>query len=319
MKKILILTGDPNSINSEIIFKSWKKIKPSVKRRIIFISNFKLLSAQFKILGYKEKLEKIESIYCSQENLKIKILDVDIKFKNPFSVKIDEASKFVKKSLNLAHILALNPDVTGIINCAIDKKLLRKKNIGITEYLAFKCNVKNDSVVMLLKGDKFSVSPITTHISVKQVSNMISFKKIENKIKLIHFWFNKYFKKKPKIAILGLNPHNGELHKDSEEKKIIIPAIKKLNKKKFSVIGPMPADSIFSKSYKNFDVIVGMYHDQVLAPFKALNKFDGINITLGLKYLRVSPDHGTAKDLIKKNKANIESFISCVNFLKNHK
>jgi len=319
MKKILILTGDPNSINSEIIIKSWRKIKSSIKQKIIFISNFRLLSSQLKVLGYAEKLEKIKNINDNNKSSKIKILDIDIKFKDPFNINKEETSKFIKKSLNLAHILALGPAVKGLINCAIDKKLLDKKNIGVTEYLAFKCNIKKDSVVMLLKGDKFSVSPITTHIPIKLISKKISVKTIENKIKLINNWFKKHYKKTPKIAVLGLNPHNGELLKDSEEKKIIIPAIKKLTKKKITIVGPIPADSIFSKSYKNFDIIVGMYHDQVLAPFKALNKFDGINITLGLKYLRVSPDHGTAKNLIKKDKANIESFLSCINFLEKFK
>ena len=225
MKKILILTGDPNSINSEIIIKSWRKIKSSIKQKIIFVSNFKLLSSQLKVLGYAEKLEKLENIYDNNKSSKIKILDIDIKFKDPFNISKKEASKFIKNSLNLAHILAQGPDVKGLINCAIDKKLLEKKNIGITEYLASKCDIKNDSVVMLLKGDKFSVSPITTHIPIKLISKKLRVKTIENKIKLINNWFKKHYKKTPKFAVLGLNPHNGELLKDSEEKKFIIPGI----------------------------------------------------------------------------------------------
>ena len=120
---------------------------------------------------------------------------------------------------------------------------------------------------------------------------------------------------KPKIAILGLNPHNAELKKYSEERKIIIPAILKLNRFGLNVKGPMIADTFFINDYKKFDIIIGMYHDQVLVPFKTLFKFDGINITLGLKYLRASPDHGVATNLIGKKKANPHSLLECINFL----
>ena len=114
---------------------------------------------------------------------------------------------------------------------------------------------------------------------------------------------------------MGLNPHNAELKKIQSEKRIIIPTIKKLKRKGIAVFGPHPADTIFMNEYKKFDVIVGMYHDQVLPAFKALCKFDAINITLGLKYLRVSPDHGVAKKIIKKNKANPLSLINCIKFI----
>ena len=114
---------------------------------------------------------------------------------------------------------------------------------------------------------------------------------------------------------MGLNPHNAELRVNSEERKIIAPAILKLKKLGFFVNGPMVADTIFINQYKKYDVIVGMFHDQVLTPFKTIYKFNAINITLGLKYLRVSPDHGVAKDLIKKNKANPTSLLNCIDFI----
>ena len=106
--------------------------------------------------------------------------------------------------------------------------------------------------------------------------------------------------------MLGLNPHNAELRKYSEEKKIIIPSIFKL-KKGIKINGPLVSDTIFINEYKKYDIIIGMFHDQVLAPFKTLFKFDAINITLGLKYLRVSPDHGIAK-LNKKKKRKSNKF-----------
>ncbi len=314
-KKIAIVFGDPNSINSEIIFKSWKKLGLSTKKRIYLITNYKLIVKQFKILNIPIKVSKIENIDEKVKSDKLKILDIDINFRDPFKVSTNEASKFVKKSLNLAHHLAVKKKISGIINCAIDKKLLKKKS-GVTEYLANKCNIKNNSEVMLIKGKKLSVIPITTHIDLKEVAKKINLKMIENKVKTANTWYKKTYRKSPKIAMLGLNPHNAELRPESEEIKIILPTILKLRKNGVKIVGPIVADTIFIKNYKKYDLIFGMYHDQVLAPFKTISKFEAINITLGLKYLRVSPDHGTAKNLIKKNKADPTSLIECFKFIK---
>ena len=169
---------------------------------------------------------------------------------------------------------------------------------------------------MLIKGKKLSVIPITTHIDLKEVAKKINLKMIENKVKTANTWYKKTYRKSPKIAMLGLNPHNAELRPESEEIKIILPTILKLRKNGVKIVGPIVADTIFIKNYKKYDLIFGMYHDQVLAPFKTISKFEAINITLGLKYLRVSPDHGTAKNLIKKNKADPTSLIECFKFIK---
>ena len=141
---------------------------------------------------------------------------------------------------------------------------------------------------MLIKSKNYAVSPITTHIEIKNVSKNIKLKFIINKVKTIFNWYRKNLRKKPKLAILGLNPHNAELRKNSEEARIIIPSINNLRKKNINLDGPFSADTFFIKNFKNYDVVIGMFHDQVITPFK-LFKFDAINITLGLKYLRVSP------------------------------
>jgi len=121
--------------------------------------------------------------------------------------------------------------------------------------------------------------------------------------------------KKPKFAILGLNPHNFTPLKNSKEKLIIKNAINALSKLKINVKGPISPDTSFMMEKKNnFDVIIGMYHDQVLTPFKALFNFDAINITLGLPFLRVSPDHGVAENIMGKNVANPDSLIESIKF-----
>lgn len=314
-KKILIVTGDPKSINSEIIFKSWKKLSKNLKKKIYFISNYELLSSQFKKLKYKIKLIKVNNLNEKDNDYSLKIINIDLKFKEAFNVEKTKSSKFVIKSLNLAHKLAHNNNVSGIINCPISKTLLSKTNIGVTEFLSSKCKVKGESEAMIIRNKKLSVCPLSTHTYIKNVSKKISLNKIVNKTITINSWFKKKFKKKPKLAILGLNPHNAELNNTSEEKKIIIPAIRKLKKLKFHVTGPLIADTVFINDYKKFDVIIGMYHDQVLAPFKSLFKFKAINITLGLNYTRVSPDHGVASELIGKNKANAQSLIECIDYI----
>jgi 4-hydroxythreonine-4-phosphate dehydrogenase len=314
--KIILIAGDPNSINSEIIFKVWKKLDNRTKKNIYLIGNFNLFSKQFKILNYKIKMIKVADIMNKNETNDLKIIDIPINFKNPFKVNLKEASNYVLKSLNLAHSFIENKHARAIINCPINKKLIQtSKKIGVTEFFASKCKIKDSSEVMFIHNKKFSVVPLTTHLDIKNVSKNISSNIINKKLTTLNNEFKKIFKFKPKIGILGLNPHNSELKKNSEEVKTIIPSILILRRKGLKIEGPLVADTLFINNYKNYDVVVGMYHDQVLAPFKTLFNFDAINITLGLNYLRVSPDHGPGLDLIGKNKANFYSLYQCVKFI----
>jgi len=315
-KKIILVAGDPNSINSEIIFKTWKKLKNNIRKKIYLIGNYKLINEQFKKLNFRIKTVKVDNIKIISENLKI--IDIPIKFKNPFNVSLKDSSKYVIQSLNLAHKLSLDKKIKGLINCPVNKKLIKKRKIyGVTEFLAQKNSTDNRSEVMMLYNKKLSVVPLTTHINLKNVSREINKNLIASKIKTLDKYYKKIFNKKPKIAILGLNPHNSELAKESEEITKIIPSIIELKKKGINIHGPIVADTMFIEDYKKFNVIVGMYHDQVLIPFKTLFKFNAINITLGLDYIRVSPDHGTAINIIKKNKANYVSLFECVKFINN--
>ena len=313
--RIIIVAGDPNSINSEIIYKTWKNLDKSTRKKIHLIANFNLISQQFRKLKFKIKLFKTNDLsYKNNFNL-LKIIDIPLKFRNPFNVSKKETAKYVAKSLGLAHRLSENKKIIGFINCPINKKLISKNGkIGITEYLASKCKIKDNSEVMLIHNKNLSVVPITTHLDIKDVSKKISTKKIIKKINTLNKFYKKIFKKLPKIGMLGLNPHNAELRKNSEEIKIINPAIRRLRLNGINISNLLVADTVFINNHKKFDVIVGMYHDQVLGPFKTLYNFDAINITLGLKYIRLSPDHGPAYDLIGKKKSNYLSLFRCVKF-----
>tara|TARA_A100000164_G_scaffold266312_1_gene238169 strand:- start:1353 stop:2309 length:957 start_codon:yes stop_codon:yes gene_type:complete len=315
MRKIIIISGDPNSINSELIYKSISKIKGNIRKKIYLISNYNLIQSQFKKLRIKLKLSLVNNLNEKENSKDIKIIDVKLKFKDPFNVNKINASNYILKSLDLAHRFATIRNDVGLINCPINKELLNKQKIGVTEYLSFKSKINKDDKAMLITNKKLAVCPVTTHIDIRDIKKTLNKIKIIRKSITIEKWFRKKFKRKPKIGILGLNPHNAEMRKNSEEKKIIIPAISKLRKLGFLVKGPLVADTVFIKDFKNYDILIGMYHDQVLTPFKTIFKFDAINITLGLKYLRVSPDHGVAKNLILKNKANPLSLIKCIEFV----
>ncbi|MDC0426358.1 4-hydroxythreonine-4-phosphate dehydrogenase PdxA, partial [Pelagibacteraceae bacterium] len=230
-------------------------------------------------------------------------------------INATENKNYIFRSFDIAHKLAMHKKIIGFINAPIDKKIFNNKYLGVTEYLSQKNKTKNKEVMMIYNKE-MSVVPLTTHVEIRNVTNKIDFNIIKKKLITLNKFYLKLFKKKPRIAVLGLNPHNSENKINSIENKIIKPAVLKLKKLKININGPFPADTAFSENNRNaFDVIVGMYHDQVLAPFKALYGFKAINITLGLKYLRVSPDHGTAQDIIGLNKANPQSLISAINFL----
>jgi len=201
------------------------------------------------------------------------------------------------------------------INGPISKKyFLKGKTLGITEYLAKKTKI--NKFAMLIFNKNLSVSPLTTHLALKYVHKKISKKKIYTHVSLINDFYKKKFNKLPKIAITGLNPHCESNFQNSEEDKVIIPAIKKLRLRNTNINGPFPADTIFTKSLlKNYDVIIGMYHDQVLSPMKALFNFDAINITLGLPFTRVSPDHGPNYSMLGKNLSDPKSLTQALKFL----
>jgi 4-hydroxythreonine-4-phosphate dehydrogenase len=312
MKKLIaIVAGEPDSINSEIIVKAWKKNKS--RKNIFIIGNYLLLKKQIEKIGLKVEVLKVNSIKEIKDRNKLNVLNIPLKFDSIFKNKY--AQNYVLKSLNVAHDLAFKKKITGFINAPIDKKIFNNKYLGVTEYLAKKNYMKNKEVMMIY-NKKLSVVPLTTHLEIKNITSKIKYALIKKKILTLDRSYSKLFNTKPKIVILGLNPHNSENRKNSIENKIIKPAVKKLNKLNIDIKGPFPADTVFTNQKKlKYNVVVGMYHDQVLAPFKALYGYDAINITLGLKYLRISPDHGIAKDIAGLGKANPQSLSSAINFI----
>jgi len=316
-KPIAIIAGEPNSISSEIIFKIWKSRKKYKHKPFFIIGNIRLLNLQLKKLKYKIKIKninnnlKINNLYGNE----LPVYDVNFNQKKAFEKISTKSNKYILKCFETALNLINSKKIIGFINCPISKEsLFKKKHQGITEFLSDKANVKGFET-MLIYNKKLSVSPITTHIPLNEVSKKIKLDMIIKKVKSIDIFYKKILKKKAKFAILGLNPHNFSPTRKSIEKQVISKAIKNLMKKKIDVSGPISPDTSFViyKKYK-YDVLVGMYHDQVLTPFKALFGFNAINITLGLPYIRISPDHGVGTFIIGKKIADPTSLIESIKF-----
>ena len=169
---------------------------------------------------------------------------------------------------------------------------------------------------MLIYNKSLSVCPITTHLPLKLVNKKVDKKIIKNKVKLIVNFYKSFLKFEPQIAILGLNPHCESIDDYNEDEKVIKPSVIELKKIGYKVSGPHSADTIFLKdNRKKFDVIIGMYHDQVLTPIKTIYEYDAINITLGLPFIRISPDQGPNEKMLGKNKSNPLSLIRAISFL----
>jgi len=278
-KKTLAITiGDPAGIGPEIT----KKALASPKIRGL---------ANFLVIGQADKA---------------------IKPGHPSKKSGSQAIQFLEEAVEMAN----SNIVDAIVTAPISKEACRSAGFkfpGHTEFLASRAKTKN--FAMMLVGDKLRVVLVTRHLALKDVARVLTIDKIYQTIKLTNKSLKKQFNiAQPKIAVLGLNPHAGEGGMlGAEEKNIILPAIKKAKQNKINATGPYPADALFYQAKDGkFDAIVCMYHDQGLIPLKMLAFDTGVNVTLGLPFVRTSPDHGTAFDIAGKNKANPASMIAAI-------
>ena len=313
IKYILIVMGEPYSTFSEILGKYFYNFKNN-KKKLILIGNVNLVKKQLSKLGYNIKLNQIID-YKSAKLDKLNIININFKYKKVFSKISTLSSSYIEKSFKKSlEIIGKNKNNCVLINGPISKKtFLKKKYLGVTEYLSKKTNSSNE--VMLIYNSKISVSPLTTHIPIKYVAKRISKTKIVNNVLNLNNFYINILKKKVRFAILGLNPHCETIDKYSEEDQIILPTIKLLRKRRINIDGPFPADTFFlQKNLVKYDVVLGMYHDQVLTPIKTLFNFNAINITIGLPFIRISPDHGPNYNMLGKNKSDPSSFYYAMKF-----
>ncbi len=314
-KSVVIICGDPESTFNEILIKTLKKkIYKKSKFPVIIVCSKKIFEKELKKLKTKIKFQKYENQINLRKN-RVYIIDIPLKKGNLSLIKKNE---YIKKSFDVGLNLLKKNNLLALINGPISKTtFLKGKHKGITEYLAFKTGSLNE--VMLIFNKELSVSPMTTHIPINKVSQKIKKEVIVKKINNINEFYKKFLGLKPNIAITGLNPHCETFEGKNIEKKEILPAIKVLKRKKIKVLGPLSADTIFLKeNRKKFDVIVGMYHDQVLAPMKTIFGFNAINITIGLPFIRITPDHGPNYKMFGLNKSKPDSLIQAFSFIKKY-
>ncbi|MDC1053249.1 4-hydroxythreonine-4-phosphate dehydrogenase PdxA [Candidatus Pelagibacter sp.] len=315
-KPILIVHGEPNSIFLEIFFKSlgYKKFK----NPLVLICSQKILKFQMKKLKFKMNIKIINPSTLNKiklNNKMINVIDVNYNKDLTFQKISNKSNQYINDCFKTSFKILKSGITNKLINGPISKtSFLNKKFLGITEYLAKE--TKSNQNAMLIYNKRLSVCPITTHLPLKLVTKYITKKNIIEKISLVDNFYRKYLGFRPKIIVLGLNPHCESVDKFNEDEKIIKPTIKYLSNKKINVNGPYSADTAFlEKNRKNIDVIIGMYHDQVLTPLKTLFEYDAINITLGLPFIRISPDHGPNQKMLGQNKSNPLSLIRAIEFL----
>jgi len=311
MTRIVFTCGDVNGIGPEIAVKAFKKIlKSKNTNQIIFACPKNVFEYYYKLTDAKFKFKIVDNQSSfSTSYLNVLLLpDTKIKLGYPTKVSGKIAYQSIIKSLelidnNLADVLVTSP---------ISKEAFSLAEIdfpGHTELLAQHENKNN--FMMLFLSNKINAGLLTIHSPISKISRLIKKDKIIKAIELINLSAKKDLGiKYPKIAVLGLNPHAGENGLiGNEETEIIAPAIKSLQKR-FDISGPFVPDAFWgNKTYKKFDMILGMYHDQILIPFKFLNFNNGVNFTAGLKLIRTSPDHGTAYDIAGLNKADESSIL----------
>jgi len=312
LPNLIITSGDPAGIGLDLcVMLAFKK----------FMANITIIGNKDAILS-RAKQQKKNIIFSNKSsshsgNGELKIINID--YKNPVvSGKINKSNSLEQlKGLRNSIELCLSKKFDALITLPIHKKILSSKKIkftGHTEYIADVCCHKGNEV-MLLSNKKLNVALATTHISLNDVPSKITQKSLCNTISILHHDLEKKFKMFcPKITVTGLNPHSGEDGEfGDEEIKIIRPAIKKMQKLGISINGPIPADTAFTpKVMKKTDCYLAMYHDQGLAPFKALTFGEGVNVTLGLPIIRTSVDHGTALDIAGSNQIDPSSFFESI-------
>ncbi len=315
MDKIAITMGDPRGVGPEIIVKTLFCAEIRDYCDPIVIGDVRFIKKAVKMTGLPLKVTSISNLSDSKPAVgKIEVLDITYPFFKKGGYPKDSGGavvKYIKKAVELA----LKKDVKAIVTAPISKDSLKEAGCpwpGHTELLAELTNTKD--FAMMFVSDRLKIILTTIHISIKDVPKIINEKRVLRAIKFARRGADVLGIKNPSIAVAGLNPHAGESGLFGEEEiKVIIPAIQKSCGRGVAVSGPYPPDVVFYKAYNgDFDIVVCMYHDQGLIPFKMLAFETGVNMTLGLPIIRTSPDHGTGFDIAWKNVANPSSMIEAI-------
>lgn len=310
-----ISIGDLNGIGSEIVLKTFQDVRMLDFCTPVIFASVKVLSFFKKEYNLDINLHGIDKV-SDLVHKKINVLNV---WKEPVSISFGkedpEIGAYAIKSLTAAVSALKNSEIDVLVTAPINKSNIQSETFnfpGHTDYLAQE--LEGDSL-MLMISETIRVGLLTDHVPIKDISKTITRELIDKKINTVNQALIQDFGiEKPKIAVLGINPHNGDNGViGNEDDTILKPALDNIRNNGKIVFGPYAADSFFgSGNYKNFDAVIASYHDQGLIPFKTLAFGSGVNYTAGLNKVRTSPDHGTAYDIAGKNIANFDSFREAV-------
>ena len=323
MKKIIYSPGEPSGIGPDLIIQlSCSTFWNQINIPIACIADPELLIDRANTLGKKIKIKEISNPGELKKNKRNEIQVIKIaKCPNTKYGKLHRSNaKYVLENLNYGIDTALTNKKVGLVTGPISKEniiSIDKKFSGHTEHI--QKLTKSKDVLMLLGSEKLKVALATTHIPLKAVPKKITKSLIINKAIILNEELkNKFRIKNPQITLLGLNPHAGEGGKiGSEEKEILLPAVKELRKKKINISYPKSADTAFTKKGLNeTDAFLGMYHDQVLPVLKALSFGSAVNVTLGIPIVRTSVDHGVALDMAGSGKSDTASLKEAIKIAK---
>ena len=311
-KPIFVSLGDPSGIGPEVFLKAIKNPKIAQElSKIILVSSPKVIEQSIRTIGVQSKINLITDIKNTKHN-SINLINVDGCTDFVLGEPTLNNSEFIVDCLSKAADLAFSNSsclVTGPLNKSIIQKHV-KNFTGHTEFLKRRFNA--NEVLMYMTNGNLHLGILTTHIPLKEVPNAISRDLIKYKYKLLHHGLVDIFKlASPKIAVLGINPHAGEFGTiGNEEQNTILPAIDELRYEGYDAYGPVSSDTVFTQT--KYDAVLSMYHDQALPVLKTIDFNKTVNITLGLPFLRVSVDHGTAEDIAKSYSANYESMMEAL-------
>jgi len=312
-----ISCGDINGIGIELIIKTFSD------NRILEHCTPVIFASNKAINFYRKSIPEFNFNYSSIKEFN-RINQKQVNLFNCWEEEIqitpgqlnETGGKYAILSLQTAVAALKQKQIDGLVTAPIHKKNIQSADFNFTGHTPYLKSIFGvDDAVMMLFAGNFRVALATEHIPLSEITKQITKEKIVSKLNIINQSLQKDFGiDKPRIAVLGLNPHAGDEGLiGNEEDTIIRPAIKEAKNNNILVIGPYSADAFFARrSYEKFDAVLAMYHDQGLIPFKALAPGEGVNYTAGLPAIRTSPDHGVAFDIAGKNKADNSSFLAAI-------
>lgn len=312
--KIGLTQGDTNGVGLEIILKAIIPEGATELYTPVLFANRKLVQSTLQALGADNiKLQHIPSAADAVEG-RINVVNVgDAPIEPVYGTPTPESGRAAREALEAAVGALSDGDVDVLVTAPINKGAIQDKDFhfpGHTEFLEARLGEEGEKSLMVLFDDRMRVALLTTHLPVSKISDSVTADRIIDTVKRFDSSLRRDFGcERPRIAVLALNPHCGDggLLGDEEQREIL-PAIAKLQEENVLAFGPYPADGFFGQSlWKEFDGVLAMYHDQGLAPFKALATNEGVNFTAGLGYIRTSPDHGTAYDIAGRMTADATS------------